>query len=281
MPLPPVYTADLFRPLHRELMRVLRSLSTEDWSRPTVAGAWTVKDLAAHLLDGQVRRLSFQRDGAPMPDPGRPIRSPGALLDFLNALNAEWVQAFRRVGPGPLVSMLDAIGPQVASFFEALDPHEDAFFAVDWAGETRSENWMDVGREFTELWHHQAQIRMAVGAEPLDDDRWLSPLHQLSVRALPSSLGRASAEAGETVVLEIEGAGAGVWSLSCTGGDWVFLEERPSEPDAHVVMEGVLAWRIFFNAVSPENARGMVQARGNPRLVERLLRTRSVMVAGA
>ena len=62
LPLAPCHTADLFQPLHTELVSVLKSLAPADWLRPTVAPKWRVRDIAAHLLDGQLRRLSAQRD---------------------------------------------------------------------------------------------------------------------------------------------------------------------------------------------------------------------------
>lgn len=34
---------------------------------------------------------------------------------------------------------------------------------MSWAGEEQSANWFDTAREFTERWHHQQQIRLAVG----------------------------------------------------------------------------------------------------------------------
>ncbi|NOT45466.1 MAG: hypothetical protein HOP14_12765 [Acidobacteria bacterium] len=68
-PLAPTYTADLLAPLHDELVQLLRGLPPEAWDRPTVAGAWRVRDVVAHLLDGQLRTLSALRDGhLPAPD---------------------------------------------------------------------------------------------------------------------------------------------------------------------------------------------------------------------
>ena len=61
-PLTPVDTADLFAPLSAELVSLLRGLGESDWAKPTVAGAWRVKDVAGHLLDGNLRRLAFGRD---------------------------------------------------------------------------------------------------------------------------------------------------------------------------------------------------------------------------
>ena len=50
-PLPPLDAAPLFPDLHAELLALLRALDPADWERPTVAGAWRVRDVAAHLLD--------------------------------------------------------------------------------------------------------------------------------------------------------------------------------------------------------------------------------------
>jgi hypothetical protein len=104
-PLTPLYTAALFPPLHRELMALLRGLPASDWERPTIAGSWVVRDIAAHLLDGDLRKLSAYRDGH-LPRPPVPIHDHRGLVAFLNALNAEWVAAARRPHPLVLVELL-------------------------------------------------------------------------------------------------------------------------------------------------------------------------------
>ena len=65
----PLLVGHLFRELHGHLLELLRSLSAQDWHRPTVCSAWCVKDIASHLLDGDLRRLSIQRDGYLPPTP--------------------------------------------------------------------------------------------------------------------------------------------------------------------------------------------------------------------
>src|SRR4051794_21347391 len=114
-PLAPIHTADLFPGLNNELISLLRGLAPEDWERPTVAGAWRVRDVAAHLLDVSLRRLSMHRDGH-RPPPGEPIAGYGDLVRFLNRLNAEWVHAAQRLGPRVLTDLLEWTGPQVAAF---------------------------------------------------------------------------------------------------------------------------------------------------------------------
>lgn len=42
----PVLVLDLFPAERGALLALLESLSTDDWFRPTIAGDWTVKDIA-------------------------------------------------------------------------------------------------------------------------------------------------------------------------------------------------------------------------------------------
>ena len=125
-PVERVFCADLLRPLDAELTTLLRGFVTEDWARPTVCLGWTVKDIAAHLLDGNVRRLSLRR----VP-PDKPITSYRGLVGFLNELNATWVTAARRISPRLLIDWLEQTGAEVCAFLETLDPEAPAMFGAD------------------------------------------------------------------------------------------------------------------------------------------------------
>src|SRR5438270_2949035 len=160
-------------------MTLLRGLSTEEWQRPTVAPRWRVRDVAAHLLDGQLRKLAAVRDGHLLPPDGAE-----GVLALINSLNAGGVAYAQRLSTRLLVDLHDVVGRWSVAFVEALDPNADAVFPVAWAGEERSANWMDSGREYTEWWHHQMQIRDAAGRSPLLLERqWLEPLLDFSLRA--------------------------------------------------------------------------------------------------
>jgi hypothetical protein len=54
----PIYTAHLLSVVEARLLELLRSLTAMDWELQTVAPAWNVKDVVAHLLDTQLRKLS-------------------------------------------------------------------------------------------------------------------------------------------------------------------------------------------------------------------------------
>src|ERR1043165_4575889 len=196
-PMKPRYVADLFAPLHRELIVLLRGLAPEQWELPTVAGAWRVRDVAAHLLDGMLRKLSRFSSA-------RPLNSYEEIVAFLNELNATGVAYWQRVSPAVLTGILERAGEEVAMHVEALDPHGPALHGVAWAGEMQSENWMNTGRDYTEWWHHQMQIRDAAGAPLLLTARWLAPLLDFSMRALPHSYASTEADEGTAVSVVVD-----------------------------------------------------------------------------
>jgi hypothetical protein len=142
-----------------------------------------VKDLVAHLLDGSLRRLSIQRDGQTLDAPE--IRSFEDMVAFVQQLNTTWMVAMKRASPRVLMDLLRWADPQVAELFEGLDPERATPFGVAWAGEEWSANWFDIAREYTEKWHHQQQIRDAVGRPGLAERRYLHPVSLPSPGATP------------------------------------------------------------------------------------------------
>lgn len=273
-----IQTVDLFLPLQTELVRLLRSLSAEDWQKPTVAGAWRVKDVATHILDGDLRRLSIHRDGnAPAPV-GAAQPAYDDLLAFLNDLNAAWVHATARLSPRMLTDLLEWAAPQLADFFASLAPDSEAIFPVAWAGESRSTNWMDIGRDYTEKWHHQAQIRDAVGREPLLDRAFAHPMLALSVLALPHAFRAVAAEPGAALNLTIDGDAGGRWALVAEDGQWRLAEGTHRRPTASARLDADSAWRLFYNGLTADQARARVECEGDPTLGEAFLAVRSVMV---
>ena len=173
-PLVPIDTRPLFRPVSSALVALLRGLKPAQWHRPTVAGHWLVRDVVAHLLDSTLRRLSFHRDAMAPPPPPHTIASERDFVKFINDLNAQWVASSKRLSPRVLTDLYERASGEAADWFESLSLDAPALFPVSWAGEQASAGWFDIGREFTELWHHQQQIRMAVGADDLADPRYLA-----------------------------------------------------------------------------------------------------------
>jgi uncharacterized protein (TIGR03083 family) len=266
-----------FAPLHARLMEVLGALDGEGWTRPTRAGAWRVRDVAAHLLDNDLRVLSFRRDAFPPPPPDGPIDGFQPLVQFLARLNQGFVDVSGRLSPRVLRDLLAWTGPQVAETMAALDPFADALFPVAWAGEDRSLNWMDVAREYTERWHHQQQIREAVGAPPVHETALLRPVIHVSVRAFPRTYAETDAPEGTAVAVTIAGDAGGTWTLRREGGRWLLYEGAADAPAAAASMDAPFAGRLFFKALSADERRAGITGSGDPRLLEPLPGVLAVM----
>ena len=262
----PVLTSHLFAPLNRELIALLRGLSPEEWSAPTVAGLWTVKDVAAHLLDTALRRLSKHRDGHVPPSAG--FRN---VSELVNGLNAEGVAFARRHSPRVLTDLLEDAGDQQAGFFATLDPFGEAMWGVSWAGESQSQNWLDVARELTERWHHQQQIRDATRRPPLYDI-YLGAVIATFVRALPFTYRDVVAPPGTAVVFR----STEDWSL-VREEEWRLYSGIAPSPAATITMPGDTAWRLFTKGLTREEARSRTSVEGDARLGEVLFGTIAIV----
>jgi len=277
-PLPVTDTRALFRPVSSELVTLLRGLEPDDWQKPTIAGTWVVRDIVAHLVDLTFRRLSFHRDQMAPPPPPTPIASESDFVAFINGLNAEWVKATRRCSPRVLTDMFDLASRDLADWFEALPLEAPALFGVSWAGEMQSEGWFDVGREFTELWHHQQQVRLAVGAPPLADPRYLSAVIATAIRGLPHAYRNQPADDGETLVLEVAGAGGGTWTLRREPDRWTLHAGRPDSPTTTARLSDDAMWKLLHNALGRLEAERVIEIEGRVDLAAPLVAARSVIV---
>ncbi|HYG61857.1 MAG TPA: maleylpyruvate isomerase N-terminal domain-containing protein [Thermoanaerobaculia bacterium] len=280
--LPPVLTADLFLPLNEELVALLRGLTPEDWSRPTISrGGWSVREVAAHMLDTQLRRLSFQRDALPPLAPDEPIDGYAGLLAFLNGLNATWITAARRLSPRVVTDLLEVSGRWQSDLFLSLDPFAPALFPVAWAGEAESRVWMDMARDLTEYWHHQQQIRLAAGAPLLLDARFTRPVLETFLRSVPRAYEGLDAAEGTRVRIVLEAPVDGTYSLvriGGPGGHWRLEPGSPSPWQASVELDPETAWRVFTRGHGREEALRRARIDGDPALGVRLLDSVGMMV---
>jgi uncharacterized protein (TIGR03083 family) len=272
--LAPIYTADLFPAVHAELIGLLRGLDEGDWTRPTLASPWLVRHVVAHLLDGDLRILAGGRDGHRV----RTAASFTDIVDLINEQNASGVGYAERLSPRVMTDLLEITGRWVSDYVATLSPHAISPVAVAWTGEDRSENWMATGREYTERWHHQMQIRDAVGADGLLQQRWFHPVLDLSVRAFRRSYEGVTAAVGTAVVFEVEAEGENVWSVIREEHGWSVVRGRAPRVAACVRADADTAWKLLYNALSAAAARARVVISGDSRLAEPMLRARSVMV---
>ena len=272
----PIEVLHLFPKLDVKLIELLRSLSAEDWHKRTIARKWYVKDIAAHLLDGNIRSLSMLRDNYWADKPGH-ITTYKELVIYLNELNAEWVNAYKRVSPAVIIEMLERTGKQYSDFLGALDPWADAPFSVAWAGEEISKNWFHIAREYTEKWIHQQQIRDAVGIPGIITKELYYPFINTFMCALPHTYKYIDVPTGTSVEVKVTTEVGGDWHINKTDEGWVLRHFTRLEPNASLEIDPDTAWRLFSKGISPEEALEKVTIRGDDYLAKVALGMVSVM----
>ena len=272
----PIYVTELFPILDAELIKLLKSLSSEDWRKPTLCSLWDVKDIAAHLLDGNIRKLSIFRDGYAGEKP-ESINSYQDLVDYLNRLNTDWVRAARRISPQILIGLLEQTGREVYHLFRSLDPHEPALYPVAWAGEGESANWFDIAREYTEKWHHQQQIRLAVEKPGVTNRELYFPVLDTFMRALPYTYRKVAAGEKTLLRFQITGEAGGVWFLVRENHDWSLKREAEGHATSEVTIPQEIAWRLFTKGIGKEAARDEIQIMGDQNLGGEIVNMLAVM----
>lgn len=263
-PLQPILAAHLIRKVDDKLIELLQSLAPDDWERPTIAGNWKVKDVAAHLLDTHLRKLSICRDGYLSESPR--IGSHAELVAFINELNRRGVETYRRLSTELLICLMHTASRESSAFHESLDPFADAKFAVSWAGEEKSANWFDTARELTERWHHQQQIRMAVNRPGIMTLELYHPVLDCFMRALPFAYRRINSKPGSLVQFHVIGDCGGRWFLYRNDNSWQLITSPIGDLVAETTIPQEIAWRIFTKGISAEAAKQQVTVTGDKRV---------------
>lgn len=271
----PILCAHLLRRVDEELINLLLSLAPCEWDLQTMAPLWKVRDVAAHLLDTALRKLSMVRDSCYSEALEMP--SPQDLIALVNRLNQEGVTVYRRLSPAVLIGMLKIACQESASFHESLDPFAPAAFNVSWAGETESLNWFDTARELTERWHHQQQIRLATKRPGIMTPDLYHPVLDCFLRGLPHLYRDVEAPAGTVILVKISGQCGGQWVLSKGPDRWAFAARAAPSPVAQATIPQELAWRLFTKGLDPDSARAQVEIEGNRNHGERILHLTAIV----
>lgn len=262
--------------LDKLLFKLLEGLSADDWGKQTIAPKWKVKDVAVHLLDGNLRTLSMLRDEYYGEKPEN-LSSYQDLIDFLNGLNADWVKATKRLSPKVIIDLLKSSGKEYCDFLAGLDLNDKAKFSVAWAGENESKNWFHIAREYTEKWHHQQQIRLAVGDEQkLLDEKWYLPFLDTSVRALPHHYRNVEGKKADLVKISFLGKTEKSWFLYYDNG-WELFASTNKEPNCEVKIRDNYAWKIFTKGIKREEAIENSEITGNKNLGQKIFDMIAVM----
>jgi len=262
------FTPTDLRPLfpreREKLLELLRSLSPEEWQLPTVAASWSVHDMVNHLLNGDLRFIAGRRDGYQSPT-GPTVQRPYGRAEvtvLVNQINEAWVAGAYFLSPRQLIEQLERSGIEYSATMESFDMNALGM-PVDWVAPGPAPVWIDVAREYTERWIHQAQLRDATGRPPLDN-RWaLYPVFDTFMLALPNALRAVEAPEGANVHLTVRGEAGCTWIVRKRAEGWEFGSDRGIEPFASLAIDQGDAWRLYTKGITPAEVLPRVEQRGN------------------
>lgn len=254
----PLDVRPLLAPLREALVEVMTDRNDEAWHAATTHG-WTVADTIAHLLGDDLGRLARTRDGH-----AGPARGPEEAFEhYVDRLNQEWVLAARQLSPRLLVELLGHTGKQVRALWAGHELDEPSE-GVSWAGVDPGPLWLDVARDYTEYWVHQAQVREALDEPLLDDPRFLTPVVSTYLRALPHTLRDVTPAEGEsTLTIEVSDlTPAGDWHLRGDPDGWRFVT-AVGHADTTVTWDADTVWRLGCRMIDPPTARARAHVDGD------------------
>ncbi len=270
----PILTAPIFPKLLDNLVAILESLRPEEWDLPTPCPGWSVHDLAAHLLGDEIGQLSMGRDefqGSMLSEDNWE-----SLVAGLSDLNEQWVEAMRRVSPRLMIDLLESTGEQVNAYFQSLDPYSVGP-VVSWAGPDPAPMWLHIAREYTERWHHQQQIREAVGRPLLKDREWFAPALATFVHGLPRAYSNVSAPVGTTIKVTVSGPSGSTWTVARADTGWVLHDGYIEGSAAKVIIDEIDAWKLLTKSIAREVVEPRVLIEGDRELGSYVLDTVSVI----
>ena len=271
----PIHTIEFFPLLSERLLTVLQRLQQEEWARPTACTGWSVKDVTAHLLGGNLSGLWSQSERSPSSD--NAVEDFETLVEIINRDNNSWVEAARRISPSMLADLLEITDRRLYEHFQGLHLDEPARISVAWADDQLAPNWFDIAREFTEKWLHQQHIREAVGYPLLVERKWLFPVLDTCMRGVPRAYRSIAAREGEHVWIEVLGEAGGDWSLVRAGTKWELYLGRAPHPDSSVHIDQDLAWRLFTKGLAREAVESRIKIAGDESLGKGVLEVVAIM----
>jgi hypothetical protein len=268
-------TVELFPILNMKLIDLLNSLTEDEFHRSTQFPSWKVKDICAHLLDTSIRRLSGERDRYKSLENPK-IESYDDLVKHVTYLADRWALAFTGVSPKILIDLIDKYQTELYKYLKSLKPYEKSFFPVNWAGEEESLNWFDIAREYAERWHHQMQIREALGKEPIYQDELYYPVLDTFMRALPYHYRNWKMEQGYSLCVGINGKSQWKWYLEWNKGIEL-KKELKKEPNTTIMIDQDKAWKILTRW--DNRSIYTVKVNGNKELGEHILDMNCLLIS--
>lgn len=229
------------------LEALLAPLDEAQWSTPTPAEGWDIRDTIGHLASTD--DIMFESITGTS-NPKRMLPENATSIDDFTALH---VAEARAMSPSDVHNWWRSSTARLHSTIEGFDPSRK----YPWGGNRLSPLSLASAR-IMETWAHALDCYGAFGKDYPDTDR-IRHIAFLGMRALPNAFTVAGLEAPGSVRLELEAPSSDTWNLgpadarnviSGTAGDWcrVAVHRDRDGSAARLYGEGPDAAAIIRNA---------------------------------
>lgn len=232
------------------LLGLLTEIPAEAWSTPTGCRGWSVHDVVAHLVEGELLfgrvyrgelKALTREDADPRAGVARWTHADGETLRF-----SLWHHgsATQRV----IDSRSEASWDRAVPVFERPGRLRDV-----------------LGMHFFDLALHSHDVAAALGAASLWGER-IPAIAGYVVGAAPGALGRSGGIPADALTVEVEGAGR--WTLARGDDGWAIEEREGAE---RWITDPVTLVEATTGRLSPAEAVARTKIEGDPGLVAELI----------
>jgi uncharacterized protein (TIGR03083 family) len=271
---PPGDFANLFALERSRLLELLATIGESDWHKPSPCPEWNVLGLCCHLLGDDLSALARFRDQHHGTIPPEGLNEVG-YIEWIDALQIEWVRATRRLSPELVVELLTWTAPQLIDLLTGQDPRSRTGH-VSWAGQEPVPLWLHQVRELSEYWIHRQQLLQALGRPSDLRPELIEPILNGLRWAYPHRLNHVPAQSGDTVCIEISGSVQAVWHIVSNATEWNFRPEPGKRSMARMTLNTEQAWRLLTNNLSTTDQANL-DLTGDQRIVDVLRGTRAII----
>lgn len=289
-----------YKKLYKKIAGMLYRQPSSFFDQTTMLPHWTTGDIVAHLAANAQLKLSAiysLRESE-----SNTIQSTDGDFEVLSALidrsNEEWISLIGGLHPRMIVDFFKYAYPKMLEEFSAIsDLTAPGVHHVAWIHDDVSPWWLDIGREYTELWIHGMQLLTCLDDDTLLDEEFFIPFIQICFYALESHFRSLFETKGyRDFVLGIR-VDSFYWELSCRHRCFLFRRINHSDyldlqnqavfdqdsggVTGTIALPAAVIWKIFGGIQLSEEELKQCQKGGNPLWGDHFCALRCVMVGVA
>jgi len=243
---------------------LLSELSDDDWNKPSPLPGWTVHDVVAHIIGGEMGLAGKQ---PPVLDDG--VRTLPHVRNDIGAINEWWVLGLRTESPARMLGRFRDITAERAKVLTAMS--EEEFFAPSWtpSGQDTYARYMRI--RLFDCWMHEQDIRDSVGRQGNEDGPGVRSAFDEITAALGYIVGkRAGVPSGSSVTIELTGPVERALHVLVDGRAKV-VAELPAPATTTLTLSSSLFTRLAGGRVPAADRLGEIKFDGDEELGHRVV----------